>query len=86
MTRDDLIDHLTNLTVAPLTTRIRNISSQVILETFDGVDERCAITLDNLQTIPKSSLDGYITTLSRFRLRQLQDAVIFALELDGFNP
>ena len=84
VTRDPLIAHLSNLTVAPLTTRIRGIASQVVLETFDGVTERCAISMDNLQTVPKSDLGAFITSLNKTRLRELQRAAIFALELDAF--
>jgi mRNA interferase MazF len=85
LTRDGLIPHLSNLSVAPLTTRARGISSQVILETFDGIAERSAISLDNIQTIPKESLNGFVVSLSRTRLRELQRAVTFALELDLFD-
>ena len=84
VTRDALIAHLNNVTVAPLTTRIRGIASQVVLETFDGVSERSAISLDNLQTVPKSALGMLITSLSKTRLRELQRAATFALELDAF--
>jgi mRNA interferase MazF len=84
ITRNELIPHLQNLTVAPLTTRVRGIASQVTLETFDGVLERCAITLDNLQTVPKQSLGAFITDLNQTRLREMQRAAIFALGLDSF--
>jgi mRNA interferase MazF len=85
LTRDVLIPHLSNVSVAPLSTRIRGIRSQVILETFDGVTERSAISLDNIQTVPKETLQGLIVSLTRTRLRELQRAVIFALELDAFD-
>jgi mRNA interferase MazF len=85
LTRNALIPHLSSLTVAPLTTRIRGIASQVTLETFDGVPERCAIGVDNVQTVPKDSLEGFITSLNRTRLRELQRAAVFALELDVFD-
>lgn len=85
LTRDALIQHLHSLTVAPITTRVRGIASQVTLETFDGVPERCAVSLDNMQTVPKESLDGFITSLTRTRVRELQRAAVFALELDLFD-
>ena len=85
LTRDALIPHLSNVSVAPLSTRIRSIRSQVILETFDGVTERSTISLDNIQTVPKDSLEGLIASLTRTRLRELQRAAIFALELDVFD-
>lgn len=84
LTRDELIPHLQNLTVAPLTTRVRGIASQVTLETFDGLIERSAISFDNLQTVPKETLGEFITDLSRTRLREVQRAAIFALGLDTF--
>ena len=84
LTRDGLIPHLNSLTVAPLTTRIRTVASQVILETFDGVTERCAVNLGNIQTVPKDDLGGFIVALTKIRLRELQQATIFALELDIF--
>lgn len=84
ITRNELIPHLQNLTVAPLTTRVRGIASQVTLETFDGVLERSAITLDNLQTVPKQSLGAFITDLTQTRLREMQQAAVFALGLDLF--
>ncbi len=86
LTRDALIPHLTSLTVAPLTTRVRGIASQVTLETFDGVAERCAISLDNIQTVPKDSLEAFIASLTVTRLREMQRAAVFALELDLFEP
>lgn len=85
LTRDELIPHLQNLTVAPITTRVRGIDSQVVLETFDGLTERSAISLDNIQTVPKDSLGALITDLTRVQLRQLQQAVVFALGLDAFE-
>jgi mRNA interferase MazF len=85
LTRDGLIAHLHNVTVAPLTTRVRGVASQVVLETFDGVLERCAISLDNLQTVPKDSLGAFIASLTSTRLRELQRAIIFSLELDVFE-
>ena len=86
LTRDGLIPHLQNVTVAPLTTRVRGVASQVTLETFDGVVERCAVSLDNLQTVPKDSLGDFISSLTRTRLREIQRAMIFSLELDIFDP
>jgi mRNA interferase MazF len=85
LTRDALIPHLSNITVAPLTSRVRDISSQVTLETFDGVPERCAISLDNIQSVPKAALVQYITSLNRTRMREIQRAAIFALELGLFE-
>ncbi len=75
---------MNNVTVAPRTTRVRGIASQVILETFDRVAECSAISLDNVQTVPKDDLGASIISLNKTRLREVQRAAVFALELDGF--
>lgn len=85
LTRDALIPHLSNVTVAPLTTRVRGIASQVVLDPFDGVPERCAISLDNIQTVSKVDLGDFISSLSSFKLGEMQRAAIFALEMDAFG-
>lgn len=57
----------------------------MVLETFDGVPERSAISLDNIQTVYKQDLGEFITSLSTFRLKELERAALFALELDQFG-
>ena len=71
--------------MAPLTTRVRGIASQVVLKTFDGVPERSAISLDNIQTVYKEDLGEFITSLSTFRPKELERAALFALEVDKFG-
>ena len=83
LTRNSAISFLSGITVAPLTTHIRTIPTEVVLtpET-DGVSAECAVSLDNLQTVQKDSLDEYLTTLSTARMREVIAAIEFAL---GFN-
>ena len=79
ITRNSAISFLTGITVAPLTTRIRDIPSEVVLAPdTDGVPAKCAVNLDNLQTIQKDSLDNYLTTLSSVRMREVITAIEFA--------
>ncbi len=49
----------------------------------DGVAADCAVNTDNLQTIPKNSLGGYITHLSLERMREVCAAIEFALGFDS---
>ena len=44
------------VTVAPLTTRIRHIPSEVPLLPEDGLPRECAVNLDTITTIAKKSL------------------------------
>src|SRR5277367_1089469 len=68
MTRDAVVGRMNALTVAPITRTIRNIDTEVILQPADGVPTACAISLDNIFTIPRSALGKTITVLSREKL------------------
>ena len=79
LTRDSAIDYLGELTVAPLTSTIRDIASEVVLTPDDGVPESCAINLDHIQTVSKSNIGKLITTLKPEKLAELRAAIGFAL-------
>ena len=82
ITRTSAISFLNALTIAPITTTIRDIPSEVFLTHEDGLFTNCAANLDNLQTVPKSQLDGLITTLSTLRMQEVNQALAFALGMD----
>ncbi len=80
LTRDSALAFLTNVTVAPLTTTIRDIPTEVLLSPEeDRVPELCAVNLDNVQTIAQDQLGSLITALSRMRMREIGQALLFAL-------
>jgi len=85
VTRDSAIPYLTAVTIAPITTTIRAIPSEVVLSEADGLLLECAANCDNLQTIVKSKLGGYITHLAPERLRELREAISFALGFDALE-
>ncbi len=86
LTRNSAISFLTGITVAPLTTRIRNIPTEVILTPEDdGGMTECAVNVDNLQTIPKVNLDEYLTSLSFERMSEVRRAIEFALGFDSLQ-
>jgi mRNA interferase MazF len=84
LTRDSAIGFLTSLTIAPITTTIRSIPSEVVLTEQDGMAQACAVNLDNIQTITKAKLRGYITHLSFARMLEVRDAISFALGFDAY--
>jgi mRNA interferase MazF len=85
LTRNSVIPFLLSVTVAPLTSTIRGIPSEVILTTADGVAADCAVNADNLQTVQKAGLGGYITHLSLDRMREVRAAIEFALGFDALT-
>ncbi|MBC8512441.1 MAG: type II toxin-antitoxin system PemK/MazF family toxin [Dehalococcoidia bacterium] len=69
-------------TLAPITTRIRRIPSEVVLGTDDGMTRECALNLDSIITIPRSCLRERLASLSPERLKGIENAIHFALGLD----
>jgi mRNA interferase MazF len=64
LTRDSILTYLGEVTVAPVTTTIRDIPSEVLLSAVDGMPSDCAINLDHIQTVSKGKVGALITTLT----------------------
>jgi mRNA interferase MazF len=80
LTRDSAIPYLTGITVAPLTSTIRSIPTEVFLSPEDdGVLAPCVANLDNVQTVPARQVGALITTLSAERMGEVEQALAFAL-------
>lgn len=69
-------------TVATVTTRMRGIPSEVMLDHRDGFAKPCAINCDELVTIDKSRLEKRRGAISGLRLAEFDEALRFALQLD----
>jgi len=69
------------VTVAPLTTRVRQIPSEVPLGPGDGVPKTCVVNLDTITTIPRRTLTERLTALSPIKLAAIDRAVRFSLGL-----
>ncbi len=68
--------------VAPVTTRIRHIPSEVILRTDDGMPQDCVVNLDTITTIPKDCLRSRLVTLNAKKLKEVEAAIHFTLGLE----
>jgi mRNA interferase MazF len=79
LTRASVIEYLSTVTVAPITSTIRGAPSEVVLDEDDGMKHLCAANLHNLVTVPKARLGRRLTTLSSERLTQMCAAVGFSL-------
>ena len=82
LTRTNAISFLNEVTIAPITTTIRDNNSSVWLDESDGMREACAINLDYLQTVPKQKLGKIITHLSDERMKEVFKAVRFTFDFD----
>ena len=79
LTRDSILKYLGEVTVAPITTTIRDIPSEVTLSKLNGLRSECAINLDHIQTVSKGKLGSLITTLSSEKMNDVREALLFAL-------
>lgn len=69
------------VTVAPLTTRIRGIPVEVLLDESDGVPKKCVANLDMITTVEKSLLTERICALTEKKIQEINDAIRYALGL-----
>jgi len=82
LTRESALDVLGEVTVAPITSTVRDIPSEVMLTRADGVPRECAVNLDHLQTVPKARIGHLIASLSPDRMTAVRLALLFALGFD----
>jgi len=82
LSRDEAYAVRSLIIVAPITTRIRHIASEVLLGTDDGMPRDCVANLDTITTIPKDCLSDRLTSLSPQKLKEVEIAIHFALGLE----
>ena len=78
LTRQAAIPVLTSVLVAPATRTIRGIPSEVRLSRDDGMPDDCALSFDNLITVPKALLTERITEVPARRRAELCTALAIA--------
>jgi mRNA interferase MazF len=82
LSRDGAYTRLTWIMVGLITTKIRGLPTEVLLEPeADAVPRSCVINVDSIQLIRRDWLDEQLTTLRPRKLRALDRAIHFALAL-----
>ena len=79
LTRDSALEFIGKVTVAPITTVIRDIPSEVLLTKVDGMPRDCDVNFDHLQTVSKGKIGSLIATLSSIKMQQMRSGLLFAL-------
>ena len=79
LTRDSIVEYLGEVTVAPITTIMRDIPTEVLLTQKDGMPRECVINLDHIQTVAKGKIGSLITILSDEKMNQVKKSLLFAL-------
>ncbi len=83
LTRDSALAVLNTVTIAPITSTIRSIPTEVVLTEEDGLPSTCAANFDNLQTVPKGNIGNRITRLTSRKMKDAAAAIAFALGCDA---
>ncbi len=82
LTRTAIIPYLNTVSIAPITTKVRDIPSETLLTTEDGMYANCVVNFDNIQTVSQAKIGKIITQLSPERMDEVRTAINFALGLD----
>ena len=81
LTRDSILEYLGEVTIAPITSTVRNIPSEVFLSKHDGMPRDCAVNCDHIQTVAKGKIGTLISALSPEKMKKVRKAIAFALSL-----
>src|SRR5215831_10060765 len=81
LTRDSALPYLGKVTAAPISSRGRDVPSEVALDERDGMPRSCVVNLDAIFSEPRSRFGAPITQLPRLRMREVGSALMFALGL-----
>lgn len=81
LTRELIRPRLTNVTVAPITSTIRGLSTEVPVGPENGLEHDSVICCDNLATIPVENLRYMVGTLNPEQEQRLSEAIRVAFDL-----
>jgi mRNA interferase MazF len=82
LTRELVRPHLTTVTVAPITTTIRGLSTEVPVDAANGLTGPSVVSCDNITTIPRNAVGEQIGVLLDRQEQALSDAIEAAFDLD----
>ena len=85
LTREPALRYLNRVSVAPITSSVRGVPSEVGLDIEDGMKSACAVNLHNVVTVPKDGLGRRLTRLTEGRMQEVCVALGFALGCDSLT-
>lgn len=82
LTREAVRPFLTRVTVAPITSTIRGLSTEVAVGRANGLDRDGVVSCDNVVTVPKTSIGRHLGYLFPAQEEQLTEAILAAYDLE----
>jgi mRNA interferase MazF len=83
LTRNSAIAYLSTVTVGPVTSTIRGVPSEVVLNEEDGMRSPCAVNLHNAVTVSQQRLGKRVAQISSSRMNEVCAALRFSLCCDA---
>jgi mRNA interferase MazF len=83
LTRDSALRYLSTATVAPVSSTIRGVPSEVRLDEEDGMKAPCAVNLHHAVTVSQQRLGKRVAQLGARRMREIRGALRFSLGCDA---
>lgn len=81
LTREVVRPHLSQVSVAPITTTIRGLSTEVPVGVVNGLDQDSVVSCDNVLTVPVSALGRHVGYLLPAQEPDLAEAIRSAFDL-----
>lgn len=81
LTRELVRPHLTRVTVAPITSTVRGLSTEISVGTANGLEQDSVVSCDNIVTVPKDTIGRQVGYLLLSQEAELSEAVRLAFDL-----
>lgn len=82
LTREAVRPYLASITVAPITSTVRGLSTEVSLGAVNGLDHDSVISCDNITTVPHAVIGRLVGYLQPAQEAALARAIVAAYDLD----
>ena len=82
LTRDEVIGHLNEVIVAPVTRTIRGLTTEVLLTEQDGMPAACAVNFDHVALAQRDRFGSALCTLSERRWPEVRRVLLTACGFD----
>ena len=86
LTREMVVPHLRRVTVAPITSTIKGLGTEVLVGPANGLDQECVVSCDNVTTVDRDDLGRLVGYFFPDQEDALRDALIYAYGLLGSHP
>lgn len=78
LSRTEVLEHLNELIVVPVTRTIRGLATEVVLTQDDGMPVTCALNFDHIALAQRARIGSTLSTLSEARWPEVRNALLIA--------